>query len=266
MYRTIVSKTEVSKIEAIPWAPIFWKHASGLYVYTCPLGDDDFEVTARIRRSQEGEEPVSWARPFDLHTILHEYDDFCPPIKQILRLAAKGETQEFALFSGPYLKSLVSRGNIAFIGDASHALLGNFGSGAGFALEDVFTLTKAINWAWLRERPLTEALQLFDSIRSPHYERLYSIVDKFATIKAALRAEGLPLDEEIAERVRRVSIASESWMYYYDINKVLSEAFCEADKRIVNAQTASKPAEPIVPDKVTKSVQTDENDRVPNCG
>lgn len=241
MYRTIVSKTEVSEIEGIPWAPIFWKHISGLYVYTCPLGDDDFEVTARIHRPNEGQEPVSWGRPFDLHTLLHKYADFCQPIQQVLRLAAKGDTQEFALFSGPHLESVISCGNIAFIGDASHALLGNFGSGAGFALEDVYTLTKALNWAWLRGRRLADALELFDSIRSPHYERLYKVVDRFATIKAALREEGLPIDEEIAERVRRVSLASESWMFYYEIDKEVDEAIHEADKRIAGNQIANKP-------------------------
>ncbi|OBT66966.1 hypothetical protein VE03_04218 [Pseudogymnoascus sp. 23342-1-I1] len=245
VYRTIVSKAEVSKIEGIPWAPIFWKHISGLYVYTCPLGDDDFEVTARIRRPNEGREPVSWGRPFDLHTILHEYNDFCQPIQQVLRLAAKGDTQEFALFSGPRLRSVVSLASIAFIGDASHALLGNFGSGAGFALEDVYTLTKALDWAWSRGRRLADALELFDSIRSPHYQRLYKVVDRFAIIKAALRAEGLSVDEEIAERVRRVSLASESWMYYYEIDKIVSEALREADERIAYDQTTSEPAEQV---------------------
>lgn len=140
MYRTIINKKDVLRIEGFPWAPVFWKHKSGLYVYTCPLGDEDFEVTARIRRSSEGYEPVSWGRKFDLHELLCEYEDFCEPIQQVLRLAAKGQTLEFALYSGAHLEHIVSNGNIAFIGDASHALLGNFGSGAAFALEDVYTL------------------------------------------------------------------------------------------------------------------------------
>ncbi|KAI1772378.1 FAD/NAD(P)-binding domain-containing protein [Hypoxylon cercidicola] len=232
VYRTIVSKTDVEKIDGIPWAPVFWKHISGLYVYTCPLGDNDFEVTARIRRPEQGQEPVSWGQPFDLHTLLYEYDDFCLPIRQILRLAAEGETQEFALFSGPRLKHVVSHGNIAFVGDSSHPLLGNFGSGAGFALEDVYTLTKALDWAWPKEKPLADALELFDSIRSPHYKRLYEVVDGFAAIKAELRSENLLVDEEIAERVKRISCASESWMYYYEIDKVVHEFLCAADSKL----------------------------------
>jgi salicylate hydroxylase len=235
VYRTIVSKADVQKINDIPWAPVFWKHVSGLYVYTCPLGNGDFEVTARIRRSDEGQERVSWGRPFDFYALLHEYDDFCLPIRQILRLAAEGQTQEFALFSGPRLQHIVSHGSIALIGDASHPLCGNFGAGAGFALEDVYALTKALDWAWSREKLLADALDLFNSSRSPHYTRIYEDLDTFAAIKAALRAECLSVDEEIEERVKRISNASDSWMYYYEIDKVVDDALRKADKH------ASKP-------------------------
>lgn len=145
--------SDAANIPRIPFEATFWKHTSGLYVYTCPLGDDDFEVTMRIRQPQKAgdSEPVSLGRPVDLHTLLHEYDDFCPPVCQILLLAAQnGGAQEFALFSGTRLNRVVSHGNIAFVGDAAHALLGNFGSGAGFALEDVYTLGKALDWSWQR--------------------------------------------------------------------------------------------------------------------
>ncbi|KAF5984578.1 monooxygenase, FAD-binding protein [Fusarium bulbicola] len=230
VYRTIISKAQASEIGGIPWAPVFWKHVSGLYVFTCPLGNDDFEVTARIRRTQEEQQPVIWGRPFDLHTLLHRYEDFCQPVQEILHLAAKGDTQEFALFSGMNLKRITSGGNIALIGDVSHALLGNFGSGAGFALEDVYASTRALEWAWSRDQKLDTALGIFDSIRSPHYERLHKLVDRFSTIKAELRQESLSLDLEIAERVERISLASESWMYYYAIERFVDEALCEADR------------------------------------
>lgn len=48
----------------------------------------------------------------------------------------------------------------------------DLGAGADFALEDVFVLTRAISWAHDRGATLGEALQLFDSVRSPHYRRL----------------------------------------------------------------------------------------------
>jgi salicylate hydroxylase len=224
----------------MPWAPVFWKHKSGLYIYTCPLGGDDFEVTARIRQPDIGQCKVSWGQPFDLHTLLHEFDDFCPPVKQILRLAASGNTQEFALFAGPRLQSMVFHGNTAFVGDASHAMLGNFGAGAAFALEDVYALAKALDWAYMSNRPLARALDVFDSVRCPHYSQLYDVVDSFATIKSSLHAEGLPIDDEIQERIRRISHASQSWMFDYRIDKAVEQALAMAEEQCSYAEDTSR--------------------------
>jgi salicylate hydroxylase len=124
------------------------------------------------------------------------------------------------------------KNNIAFIGDSSHAMLGNFGAGAGFALEDVYTLAKALDWAWSRKRQLSHALQLFDSIRSPHYERLYKALDLNDAIKASVRSKHLDTDKDIEERVKRISDASESWMYYYRIEEAVNDALCRADTGI----------------------------------
>jgi hypothetical protein len=66
-------------------------------------------------------------------------------------LAAKGETQEFALFSGPRLERVVALDSIALIGDASHPLSGAFGAGAGFALEDVRVRESKLRWSCMTE-------------------------------------------------------------------------------------------------------------------
>ena len=49
---------------------------------------------------------------------------------------------------------------------------GAFGSGAAFALEDGWILARAIEYTRARERPLVEALEIFDEIRSPYYLRM----------------------------------------------------------------------------------------------
>lgn len=49
---------------------------------------------------------------------------------------------------------------------------GAFGSGAAFALEDGWILARAIEYTRARERPLVEALETFDEIRSPYYMRM----------------------------------------------------------------------------------------------
>lgn len=198
-------------------------------MFTCPLGGNDFEVTARILRPIEGQEHVSWGRPFDFASLVPEYDDFYEPIRQVLQLAAKGETQEFALFSGPRLDSVVSHDAIALIGDASHPLSGAFGAGAGFALEDVYALTRSVEWTWKRSRGLGDALKLYDRIRSPHYKGLYGVLDDFGVINTELLAEGLPVDEEIEQRVTRTAGKKSSWMYHYEVDTVVEEVLQKAD-------------------------------------
>ncbi|KAJ4194396.1 hypothetical protein NW755_003152 [Fusarium falciforme] len=224
-YRTIISKSDVKALDTIPESSVFWQNLGGRYVFTSPLGDDDFEVTARISRPSEGQEHVSWGRPFDFNTLVHEYDEFCEPVRQVVQLAAKqGETQEFALFSGPRLESVVALDSVALIGDASHPLSGAFGAGAGFALEDVYALSKTLEWAWKRGRGIKVALELYDKIRSPHYGELYDVLDWYAGINKEIAAEGLSVDREIEERVKRTKGKKSNWMYHYDIQKVVDEA------------------------------------------
>ncbi|TQN67659.1 2-heptyl-3-hydroxy-4(1H)-quinolone synthase [Colletotrichum shisoi] len=222
-YRTIIHRPTAEKIDGIPQSPVFWQNTGGKYVFTCPLGGDDFEVTARIRRPIEGQHHVSWGRPFDFSTIAPEYDEFCEPVRKVIQLAAQGETQEFALFSGPRLESVISHGALALIGDASHPLSGAFGAGAGFALEDVYALTRSVDWARRNAEGLPAALGLYDQIRSPHYRDLYGVLDNFAALNSALLAEKLPVEEEIEERVRRAGESRSTWMYHYEIEKAVDK-------------------------------------------
>ncbi|TEA14318.1 Salicylate hydroxylase [Colletotrichum sidae] len=222
-YRTIIHKPTAFGIEGLPKTPVFWQNVGGKYVFTCPLGGDDFEVTARIRRPTEGQEHVSWGRPFDFSQLAPEYDEFCEPVRKVIQLAARGKTEEFALFSGPRLESVISHGALALIGDASHPLSGAFGAGAGFALEDVYALTRSVDFTWRNGEGIAAGLKLYDEIRSPHYRDLYGVLDNFATTNAALLAEQLSADEEIEERVRRASEKKATWMYHYEVDKVVDK-------------------------------------------
>ncbi|KAK1984200.1 hypothetical protein LZ30DRAFT_748067 [Colletotrichum cereale] len=222
-YRTIIRRSEAEAIEGIPASPVFWQNTGGKYVFTCPLGGDDFEVTARIRRPIEGQEHVSWGRPVDFSAIAPEYDGFCEPVRRVIRLAAQGKTEEFALFSGARLESVISHGALALIGDASHPLSGAFGAGAGFALEDVYALTRSIDWARRNAEGLPAALELYDQIRSPHYRDLYGVLDGFAALNSSLLAEKLSANEEIEERVRRAGESKSTWMYHYEIDKAVDK-------------------------------------------
>ena len=233
-YRTIISKLEVERrldgAGLVPEASVFWQNLGGKYVFTSPLGGDDFEVTARIGRPSDGQQHVSWGRPFNFSVIVNEYDEFCELVRKIVQLAAEsGSTQEFALFSGPKLERVVALDSVALIGDASHPLSGAFGAGAGFALEDVYALFKALEWAFKQGKELKEALELFDSIRSPHYENLYDTLDWLAGVGKEIVAEKLPVDKEIEERVYRSRGGRADWMYTYDIRRIVDGILAGTD-------------------------------------
>lgn len=235
-YRTVLSASLVREalgeaMTKIPNASAFWQNLGAKYLFTCPLGNDDYEFTARIARPPKGQEHVSWGRPFKLGALVHEYDEFYEPVRRVLQVVAdKGETQEFALFGGPRLERVVAWDAVALIGDASHPLSGAFGAGAGFALEDVYTLYKTLEWAWGRGEELTVALEQFNQIRSTHYNALYDTLDWYGAVGKQIASEGLTVDREIEERVLRTTSGEKAgWMYGYDIQEVVGDFLAKQD-------------------------------------
>ena len=236
-YRTILRKSDVDAINGIPKAPVFWQNVGGKYIYTCPLGGDDFELTVRIRPGESDADRasrVSWGQPYDLNKLIDQYTEFAPPLQAILRLAADvGGTQEFALFNGPRLSTCVSftsehpQSGVALVGDASHPLSGAFGAGAGFASEDAYTLARALSWAREKSLPLTAALAVYDEARSPHYANLYEVLDQGAAVIGEVVALKLPVHDEINERVKRLWLAegksSAAWVYLYQADEVVEK-------------------------------------------
>ena len=191
-------------------------------MYTCPLGGDDFEITARISEPEEsgegfdGRARASWGRDASVRRFVDGFAEMCPPVRQLLGLV--GRVQQFDYFAGPRLETAVSHGAVALIGDASHPLSGAFGAGAGFALEDAFVLGGAVEWAFAGGRALADGLVLFDEVRSPHYQALYDVLDGFAQAEVELARLALPPNEEIESRIRRVWDARNNWMYYHEVS------------------------------------------------
>jgi salicylate hydroxylase len=53
-----------------------------------------------------------------------------------------------------------------------YCVVGAFGSGAAFALEDGWILARAIEHTHSSADPIVKALEIFDQIRSPYYRRM----------------------------------------------------------------------------------------------
>ncbi|KAL3297606.1 FAD/NAD(P)-binding domain-containing protein [Colletotrichum asianum] len=140
-----------------------------------------------------------------------------------------GNCQEFALFTGSRLDRIVAHDAVALIGDASHPLSGALGAGAGFALEDVYALSRCLSWAWLHRWSLGVALEYYDRIRSPHYRDIYRVLGRVNETEAAVAAEDLDIDAEVKERVRRTDEARDNWVYHYEVDKVVARTLMDPE-------------------------------------
>lgn len=105
------------------------------------------------------------------------------------------------MVAGPCLKDITAWNKIALIGDASHPLSGAFGSGAAFAMEDGWILARAIEYSVDSKTGLGDALEIFQRIRGPYYERMY--VSFLSQCWIDLRADDCIGMSSLIERGRR---------------------------------------------------------------
>ncbi|WWC67382.1 uncharacterized protein I206_101290 [Kwoniella pini CBS 10737] len=218
-YRVIIPQSKVAHIKGIPKAATFW-HTKDTHVYTDPLDNGLFEIATRASEPEEDIKKVSWGQKVKPEQVQHHYDHYCETIKQVI--AAPDEWLEFAMFGGPRLESVISNGHIALLGDASHPLSGAFGSGAAFAFEDAYVLAQALLYTHKNGESVSQAIRLYDEVRSPHYKGLYQILNNFASNAKEIEAISPPLIENdfINERTRRNWNAENKWIYEYDVTKV----------------------------------------------
>ncbi|KAN0102110.1 FAD/NAD(P)-binding domain containing protein [Hyaloscypha variabilis] len=221
-YRTIVTPADISTVPGVPDAVTFW-HGPHSWLYTCALGANRYEITTMTRdvAEQSEKEMVSWGQGATTKQMTDNFKDFSPLVKDILALAK--DVKQYALFAGPRLESIVAHGSVALVGDASHPLSGAFGSGAGFALEDVYVLTRSVAWAHDQGRSLREALELLKKVRGPHYKRLYDILDQFGETAAYLNTRDFTFDEAVEILVEKNWGERHTWMYEYDIQKAFRD-------------------------------------------
>ncbi|KAJ1712318.1 hypothetical protein CA14_007629 [Aspergillus flavus] len=227
-FRALVNADDILSIPNFPDAVTFW-HGPTRWVYTCNLNRGIYEVTARTDLP-ETSETVSWGQDASPDEFIGLYKEFAPIIQEVL--SKIGEVKKFPLFAGPRLSKVISHGSIALIGDASHPLSGAFGAGAGFALEDVYVLARAVQWAHERDFPLSDALTLYDRVRSPHYKDMYDILDGFRRADTSIKGLN-SFDEIVMANIQSKWTDDHHWLYHYDVQEVWRKAYAEEDARRV---------------------------------
>ncbi|KAL3468722.1 hypothetical protein BJX99DRAFT_242844 [Aspergillus californicus] len=223
-YRGLLPADRILAIPGFPDAVTFW-HGPKDWVYTCNLRHGFYELTCMAEVPDHGDK-VSWGLKASLDDFKRPWKDFGPLVQNIIGHAT--EMQQFSLFAGPRLDTVVAKSSIALIGDASHPLSGAFGAGAGFALEDSYVLARAISWSYERGNGIPCGLDLYDRVRSPHYKKMYDILAGYGRSDAEMARLDLSFDEGVAHSIRHKWVGFD-WLYHYDVQRVFEEAIHHED-------------------------------------
>ncbi|KAK6850931.1 monooxygenase [Apiospora arundinis] len=183
IWRTLLPADAVRDLDA-RFQLTGWWHSPTTHVYFSPVGEGLWEIAARAYHdpATHHASKVSWGVPVTNAHVEAHFGDMLPDIREALRRVPEGGWREFAAFAGPELSQLTAWDNrVVLVGDASHALSGAFGSGAGFAMEDGWILAQALEHYG---NDLSLALPLFDRIRLPYYSRMYAHLARQAALRA----------------------------------------------------------------------------------
>ncbi len=180
----MIPAERLQHIPDLPLTTTSWWYGKGIMIWLSPVDPLDgpqkhVEFTARVFNEPfvEGE-TVSWGKPVSNEKVFSRVTDCDPRLIETFRQVPEGKWTEFAAYAGPPLDSLVAWDKLVLVGDSSHPSAGGFGSGSAFAMEDSWTLARAIEYARRTSfstsisATLAEALRIFDTIRNPYYREM----------------------------------------------------------------------------------------------
>jgi salicylate hydroxylase len=232
IWRVLIPYASVSKIADMGESTSWWHGPTGHFYSSLvddplevPGNEQLFEIAARSVVDPETAtgKRFSWGVPATNERVLSHFTNFDPRVREALEQVPEGQWKEFSAFAGPHLSSLTAWNKIVLIGDASHPLSGAFGSGAAFALEDAWILTRAIEHTRSLQDNISKALEIFDSIRSPYYLRMYEHLDqqKINVAQVKIADPSLSFAASLEKRVEAFGgVEKLNWIYGNNIKEV----------------------------------------------
>ncbi|BDD55826.1 hypothetical protein MPDQ_004901 [Monascus purpureus] len=244
IWRTLIPTSSVSHLPDLYPAIQWWHGPSGHSYFSLvddpaevPGSEQMFEIAARyvVDPETDKESRFSWGIPATKERVEKHFREYDHRVREAIAQVPEGNWKEFAAFAGPRLEKLIAWDKVVLLGDASHPLSGAFGSGAAFALEDGWILARALEYAHRKndngslttpKAAITEALSIFDEIRSPYYLRMYEYLDNHKRQVQEARSQAASQDPDpvsIFEKTVRTRIESFNvgdqlnWIYRNDI-------------------------------------------------
>ncbi|TFY54460.1 hypothetical protein EVJ58_g8848, partial [Rhodofomes roseus] len=240
-WRTLLPWDDVVKRDP-RFAQTGWWHGLTTNIWLSSVGEGLGEIIAGNRQDPavHSADKVSWGVPVDNAYVESHFEEFLPQIRGVLHGVKEGDWREFSAFAGPELSKLTAWDEkVVLVGDASHALSGAFGAGAGFAMEDGWVLAQALQYY---RNDVHRALPLFNRIRLPYYARMYAHLENEAAQRAAKLkdlGDSPSYDDRVRLRVIKAGGKDMSWIYGNHIGKVWEEAISTLDEQNSTADIAS---------------------------
>ncbi|KAJ5712461.1 hypothetical protein N7493_008929 [Penicillium malachiteum] len=233
-FRVIVPKSRLAHLPDITSTTAWWWGEAG-HVYFSGVDDENetddplFEIT--VRSYKEPDVPgktVIWGIPASNEKVASRVSSFDKRVQDAVSVVQEGEWGEFATFAGSRLSKITGWEKVALIGDASHPLSGAFGSGATFAMEDGWVLARALEYSQFTSRPVHDALEIFNAIRSPYYARMYEHLDEVGARMQQFKSESTNFDEFLQAKINNFLYGDKDFIYKNDIGKVWEDYLTSA--------------------------------------
>ncbi|KAH7144317.1 hypothetical protein B0J13DRAFT_607686 [Dactylonectria estremocensis] len=224
-FRVLVPKSSLSHLPDITHTTAWWWGETG-HTYFSDVDDESehadglFEIT--VRSYHEPEIPgrtVAWGIPATNDRVASRVLKFDQRVRDAVDVVPEGQWREFAGFAGPRLEKITAWNKVALIGDSSHPLSGAFGSGATFAMEDGWILARALEQTQHSSQSISEALEIFEKIRSPYYTRMYEHLDESHKTIQKRQKESDDFDKKLQVKIDSFLYGDKDFIYKNDIAK-----------------------------------------------
>jgi salicylate hydroxylase len=175
---------------------------------------------------------VAWDDDGDVELLrerLMHWQNWNPVVKALTEVTPYIRYHPNFSCSGP-LDTWVFGDRVTLIGDAAHAHGGAYATGGSLAIDDAYALYLSLISVFpvsALERPslkeIRKALDLYESTRRPHAEKLLKIVHAGNNAKVEKIRNGKgETDEQLRERAAKGS--NTAWLHEHDVVKAFAEA------------------------------------------
>jgi salicylate hydroxylase len=153
-----------------------------------------------------------WSAPGDIGEIKNVFSAPRWPGTARMMIGAVDEWRKWALFTVP--GSEWTKGAIALLGDAAHAMLPFAAQGAGMAIEDAAVLAKCLSETHNESGPsIPSAMQRYARLRRPRVNRVQRTAQQSGRIYHLAGAAALARDLAIRLMGEQRMLARQQWIY-----------------------------------------------------